>query len=223
MTETDDILTFRDLIRNMVPRWMRSGTIGKVMYAIGVHADAVGDAAYAAVRKRAPEADSEDAAGLIAEDRRMIRGPNETWDAFRARLRGWRQAHQTRGNPYQLLQQLHATTLGAFAIELYYYGTAKTSFAMDLAGDITRGISDTAGFDVGHWLLIYAWPDELIDDGEWDDPGEWDDGGVWDSDMTPQEIADLRRVPSAWNAAHAIGHLKLLHSPTMTSLEISVD
>jgi hypothetical protein len=222
MVDPDD-LTYRDTIRTIAPKWLRNGTIGKVLYAIGAHLDAFADAAIAAARKAMPEDTSEDAASLIAEDRRMVRGPNETWESFQPRLRSWRQAHQRRGGPYALLEQLHATTNGAFSIDLYYYGTDHSAYGMAADGTIGRSTATLLGRGNGHWLLVYAWPTPLVEDGLWSDPGEWDDGGVWDSDLTPTEVADLRRVPSAWNAAHAIGHLQLFHSGDSSSLEISVD
>jgi hypothetical protein len=60
------------------------------------------------------------------------------------------------------------------------------------------------------WTLYYYWPDDVDDDDLWSASGTWGDGGVWNSDLTPQEVIDLRLIPKEWNAAHCFGSITLL-------------
>lgn len=206
--------TFRDAYIARLPRWLRKGSIGKLVYTLGVHADVVAQAAYEAVRKRAAEPNSEDAASYIAAERRIIRGKNETWDNYSARVANYHQDHKRRGNPYVLLEQLYAYWQGAFPISLYYQGHNKMGFDLATDGTITRGRGDwwLTGDDSAwaQWLLVYYWPDPIATDGLWGDPGLWGDGGIWGVGLGPSEIEDLRAVPRNWGNAHSIGRLRLV-------------
>lgn len=205
-------ITFRDTIRNIVPGWMQRGTIGKVIFTLGAHLDAISDMATEALLKRYPLPNSEDASSLLGEDRKIIRGVYEDWNTYASRLRIWRQSHQTRGGAYSLLRQLYAFWSGAFQIEIYTSGINRAYYIMGTDGNIARGTSSAwvvAG--LSRWLLVYQWPDPLTDDGLWGDPGTWGDGGVWGSGLTPETVSNLRRVPAQWGNAHSIGRLRLAY------------
>jgi hypothetical protein len=204
--------TYRDLMLRYVPRWLRNGAIGKVMYTIGLHLDVLDDATNFGIQRRYPIDISEDAASLLGANRFIIRGEDEPWSSYQVRLRRWLIDHRVRGNPYPLLQQLNAYWGGAFPISLKYYGTNIRILDMDVGGNIARSIGNNVdpNFGVGNWLLIYYWPDPIDPPIEWDTPGEtWDNGRIWDSGLTPATIQSLRRVPRQWGNAHTRGRIQL--------------
>lgn len=217
---------FRFLLRDSLPAWLRGGDIGNVVFAIGAHIDAVGDAANYAIRKRYPEETSEDASSLLSADRKILRGPSESWAHFAPRLRAWRQAHQRRGGPYALLEQLHGYWGGIMRIALRYYGVDRTQFTMTTGGVITRsvGTHDDGNPDWARWLLIFYWPTAVVSDGNWGDPGTWGDGGVWGSAFTPDQIATFRAVPTAWGNAHSRGRIRIAYALNEANfIEISAE
>lgn len=229
MTDADNpqSLTFRDTLLAACPRWLRNGDIGKVMYAIGVHLDVLADATTFGIRKRYPEATSEDAAAIIGANRFIVRGRNEPWETYSIRLSRWLIDHRVRGNPYPLLQQLNAYWQGAFPISLIYYGTNVRLFNMNTAGAITRTLGDNVDPNRGwsNWLLIYYWPDPLPPPEQWGTPGaKWGDGRVWGSGLTPTEVADLRRVPKQWGNAHTRGRIRLQYQgDPLNTIEIGLE
>jgi hypothetical protein len=211
------IITFRDQIRMICPRWLQNGIVEKILYAIGVHVDLLGDAARAAIRKRMPlTVDSEDAFHLMGRDRKLIRGLNEPPASFATRLRAWWAAHKSRGGPYAMLEQIDAyfahAVGGPHTVRIVY----ANGQMIEAGGRST--IAFTPPGDPGHWArwwLMYHFavlPGAL--DGTWSDPGTWDDGGVWDSDLTGEQVEQFRAVPKAWNAAHAEGTIVMFGPST---------
>ncbi len=207
--------TFRDSIRELSPPWLRTLISEKVMYAIGVQADALGDAVAAAVKTRFPNVYSGESLPYIGRDRKILRGRNETNAVYASRLNRWLDDHATRGGPYALLAQLYAHLAPAsFAIDLVYASGRR--FRMDANGvvstrdDVGTWVPDADTAKWARWWLFYAWPTPVAADGIWSDPGIWDDGGVWDSDLTVSEVTDLRAVPKEWNNGHSFGRIVLL-------------
>lgn len=224
-------ITFRDSILKVAPRWLANGNVGKVLYAIGVHLDLLGDVVIAGIRKRYPEADSEDAAAAIGRDRKIIRGRDESYETYAPRLRRWLDDHPRRGNPYAMLRQLYAFWAAdpRSEISLAYIGPNKSYFSMNAAGEITRIITsawvppDWTPSGWARWLLIYAWPDPLDPPIQYGDPGEtWGSGRVWGSGLSSQDVADIRRVPRQWGNAHSRGRI-MLDDGLGTIVQMSVD
>jgi hypothetical protein len=221
------VLKFRDALRDKSPRWLQRGNAGRLLYALGVHIDAFADALLAGIRQRFPGAYSYDSLPELGRERRIRRGRIETDPVYATRLARWLDDHRRRGGPYALLSQLHAHFAPAnFPIDLLYYPSALLGgeaqrYRLATDGTITR---DTVAWlpddDAEHWArwwLVFSWPDAIAGDGFWDGPGEWDPDpeevqplGVWDSDLSLQDVIDLRVVPREWNAAHALGYLVLL-------------
>lgn len=206
--------TFRDTIREFSPPWLR-GTIGeKLMYALAVQADALGDSLSAGIKSRFPNFYSAESLPYIGRDRKISRGRTETDAVYASRLNRWLDDHATRGGPYALLAQVFAHFApNGFPIDLVYMSGRR--FRMDADGVIaTRDdITWEPDADVAKWArwwLIYEWPTPILSDGLWEDAGTWDDGGTWDSNLTPQEVTDLRIVPRAWNTGHAFGTIVLV-------------
>lgn len=216
---TDPVLTFRDFILKAVPRWLQLGNAAKVLYAIGLHADVIGDAAVKGVRRRfvgLPEAS--DALGLAGRMRRIRRGRNEPDAAYAVRLQRWLDDHRNRGGPYALIRQVFdysKSSLPAVPNALIYESGVTFGIADGgAAGAVITRLPQAAPFDTdtaswARWFLTYLWPTAIASDGIWSDAGNWDDGGVWDSGLDALTVQDLRIVPSEWNAAHAKGFIVL--------------
>ena len=210
-----DVLTFRDRLRRALPPWLQRGTAERIVFALGVHIDAFADGLVDGVKQRFPGAYSAESLPLLGRERRIERGRNEADGTYAARLTRWLTDHRRRGGPYALLAQLFGFFAAApFAIELVYVSGRRHS--LDTDGNVTR---DDIAWSIGdpakwaQWWLFYHWPTLVSDDGVWSDPGDWDDGGVWDSGLSAEDVADIRLVPTAWNAAHPFGTIFLLHDP----------
>ncbi len=202
--------TARDTIREITPRWLRSGIAGKVLYACAVQLDAIAQAAAEGAAQQFPSRAGADALGHLGRDRRIVRGPLEPPSTYLVRLQRWLDDHRTRGNPYTLLQQVGEFWASAFEVLLVYTNGLK--FTRAVGGSIARDVSaiaPSASADWSHWWLILDGID-ASDDGYWSDPGTWSDGGTWDTDLTVQEVENIKAVPANWNAAHCIGHIGMV-------------
>jgi hypothetical protein len=213
-----DVVTFRDEIRLRSPSWLRTGTAERILYSVGFHLDGLADALAAGIKSRFPNYYSPETLPLIGRERRIRRGTAESDTTYASRLRRWFDAHRHRGNPYELLRQVHAYYApNNFDVELVYRSGRR--FSMDVDGVVTR---DDITWDPDHpdytdetgwarWWLFFHWPGTIAgDDGLWGDPGVWGDGGIWGSNQTPEFIRDLADVPADWNAGHCFGHVVLM-------------
>ena len=206
-------LTFRDLIKTVSPRWLQKayGTGHKLLYALALHVDLLGDAVVFGVRRKFPGYDSTDALDLTGRDRKIRRGRSEPDEAYTARCLRWLDDHPLRGNPYAMLEQLHSFYAAA-PFRMILVTRAGVSYTCETDGSIRRGF--VAGFSPdsrpdlwARWWLYFEWPDPITSTDTWGSGGDWGDGGVWGSDFTPSEVQDLRLVPTEWNAAHCTGTL----------------
>jgi hypothetical protein len=209
------LYTFRDEARNVAPWWAArdSSRIGKLLYTIGLQLDGLADAAVAAIKMRYPGLYSTDSLALIGRERRIQRGPEESDEAYAARLQRWWEDHRRRGGPYAMLEQIFAFWSPApFPVDLLYRNGRR--FVMDEDGEIERDIiaweQDEEPEKWARWWLFYEWPHSIAADGAWGSAGTYDDGGVWDSDLTVEEVANIRAVPTEWNNAHSFGTVVLL-------------
>lgn len=208
--------TFRDTAHSMSPWWMRGFIFLRVIYAIFLHFDVLGEMLIQGVRRRWPGLDAFDSLGVIGRDRRIRRGRNETNAVYATRLARWLDDHRRRGGPYALLAQLAAHYADApFEIDLLYGSTfgyfMPTGFASTYRTTVGGFVPDTeVAAKPGRYWLFYHWPIDPGNDGEWGDPGTWDDGGVWDSGLTAAEVTDLRLVPNEWGNGHSRGIIVLL-------------
>ncbi len=210
---SDVRLRYRELAYQLVPFFKSLGRGFKVMYAFGVMFDCMVDMMAIAVRSKFPNQESDQSLQWIGRDRLIQRGPNESAADYAASLRGWLDAHATKGNAYRLLQQLHRfyqpSPLSADLII-----PSGKRYALDTAGAVTTSaaawnLEDPTEW--ARWWLEIDWPNEIGDDGNWGDPGTWGDGGVWDYDLTADEINAVRTVPREWNNAHCEGEVRLVN------------
>lgn len=195
MIPTPTITTFRDKIRRITPIWLRFGNNEKVLYTLGLHLDLLGDTIVAAVKSRYPGLITFESLSLIARDRRMIRGRNETPGGFAERLTRWLADHQHRGNVQTLLAQLHLYYQPNNApVELVYANGVRLAMGAD--GVVTRTnvpwSPDTAPTRWARWWLF-----RMTDD-------------YADTPPSAADVDDLRTIPHAFNAAHAQGTIVLV-------------
>lgn len=204
------VQTFRDSLRAKSPPWLQRGNAEKILYAIAIQLDALGDAVVAGVKARFPGLYTAESLPLIGRDRRIRRGRDETNETYATRLLRWLDDHPRRGGPYAMLAQLFAHYATApFRIDLVYRSGRR--FIMDTDGNVTR--SDTGDADNEDWpqWTLYYFTAFGATVPKWGDSGrKWGDGKVWGSTLTPEQVTDLRLVPREWNAAHPIGIIVLL-------------
>lgn len=191
------IVTFRDRIRALwSPPWLRNGNAEKLLYALAVQVDCVGEALVAGVQSRFPGYYSDESLKLIGAERRIARGPAELSGTYAVRLKRWLDDHRHRGGPYAMLEQLFAYYApNNFAIDLYYRNGC--AYSLDVNGNITR--TPGTGFT----------PDDRPD--QW---ARWWLFFYTDAFPSPgaEIIASLKLIPHDWNAAHCFG--KIVVMPT---------
>jgi hypothetical protein len=205
------LTTFRDTLRNSLPRWLQGDNAvtraGRLVYAFGVHLDAVADALVGGVKSRFPGVYSTETIPVIGRERRIIRGPFEGDDQYAARLRGAFDAHRRAGNPFALLEQLRAhlapETPGVLVSVVNRNGTV---YARDSSGapSVTGGTWDwdaTPELWSRFWVVLRAtkWTDEGINSA----PGVFGEAGTMGSTATVEEVAAVRSIVSQWTPPHA--------------------
>lgn len=205
-------ITFRDTLRKISPPWLQRGNAEKILYAIGVQLDALGDALVAGVKLRFPGLYSNESLFLLGRERRIRRGRTETDAVYASRLIRWLDDHRMRGGPYALLAQLHAHYApAAFPIDLVYRSGRR--YRMDADGNVVRDMiswnpdANTAKW--ARWWLFYHLPDALPAGRVWGS-GTYSSARVWGSGLSPQEVSDFRLVPREWGNAHSFGRIVLL-------------
>lgn len=186
--------TFRDRMRQLCPPWLQRGNNERLLYAIALQVDVFGEALLAGVKLRFPNLYSAESLPLIGRERRIARGSLEPDATYAARLTRWLDDHRMRGGPYALLAQLHAFYApDNFPVDLIYRNGRRYHMAAD--GTVTRSDASTFSPDADAarwarwWLFLYtdAYPTP-----------------------TPEQLAALRLVPRAWNAAHCAGSLVVM-------------
>lgn len=179
------VLYERDILR-IVPPWLRRTVGGAIMKALGMCVDSLIDRAVAGVALRFPNSDP-DALAIMGRERRIIRGPSESADAYALRVQGWLAAHQRRGSVYAMLDQWHAYNADAVRqVDVVYY--SGTRYVLDTAGDITRDDVEFAGDSSGQWAQAWCFLYEAADPGA----------------LTDAEAAALTIIPRVWNTAHML-------------------
>jgi hypothetical protein len=192
------IHTFRDSLRQWSPPWLQRGHAEKIGYSMGVQVDAFGDALVAGVKLRFPGYYTMDALSLttLGRERRIPRGRTESDASYAARLATFFDAHRYRGGPSSLLEQWWLYWRPDMpATELVYANGPR--YTVDPAtGAITR--------DVIAW---YPGPDPAM----WARWWMFLSTDRWASaPPTASEVAELRRIPRQWNAAHTLGSIVIM-------------
>jgi hypothetical protein len=202
--------TQRDLIKELMPPWLATGTSEKVGYSVGLVQDAIVDMAASAVKAKFPGVYSPESLPLIGRERRIRRGLTETDTTYALRLPRWLTDHKTRGGPYAMLAQLFAFYApNNFPIRLVY--RSGRAFDMDTSGNVTMSdvswTPDATPEKWAQWWLIFQWPTAVPAAPAWGAPGLAWGAFAWGTGFTPAQVSDLRTVPAEWNAGHALGRV----------------
>lgn len=210
---------FRGLRKFMAPRAFTEGEGGLVGYALDLMRDALLQRVYLGHLARFPQngANGEtappDALVHHGRDRLMYRGIFETDAEYAARLVTWRDEHETRGNAFTLMRQLHAyvgTTHGVsfrtVDVRGNFYSRSSTGVETsslatqlwDWDGD-TSTTGDTTRWS-RFWVIIYPGTLWSVTTDEWAGGQSWGDvDQVWGfADMTPEHAETLRAIVNDW-------------------------
>ena len=101
-------MRFRELFRNLVPSWLRSGDGERLLYCVGLLLDGAVERLRLAQESSDPTTAPEDALQYIGRDRRIRRGVNEPADAYAVRLVRYLDDHLVQGTPWALMDQVYA-------------------------------------------------------------------------------------------------------------------
>ena len=98
--------TFRQLIRSLLPSWLRTGEGELVQHSLMLEIDGHRERARLAARCGWPTLGPSDALAYQSRDRKIVRGIDESNAGFALRLIPWLDDHKVRGNPFAMLGQL---------------------------------------------------------------------------------------------------------------------
>ncbi len=168
------------------PRWLRTGFNLVILESIGLLTDHLAQRGVDATDRHFPGAFIPDALSLIGADRRIRRGPEEDTRHYSDRLPPWLDNHQLKGNPFELLRQVHSyfEDYDTFQIDLVYPSGKR--FIKDAAGNVT---TDTVSWDLD------------TDTASW---ARWAMFFRVDVDL-PIGDSLLYELLDDWNSAHCIG------------------
>lgn len=211
-------LTFRTLRRSMQPRWLTDGEGGLVAYALDMIRDAFVNRLVQGYRAGFPQSGPErtpaptDALNRIGQDRRVIRGINESDADYAARLVNWLVDRRTAGNPYTLMRQLAAYTGAATGCSFRTYDVRGNCYSRAADGTQTANLNtglwnwdgDTARWS-RFWVIIY--PGTLWTTG----PGSWGSSSTaawngaaglgWGSTAAAEHVRSLQAIVADWKPA----------------------
>jgi hypothetical protein len=188
----EPLKTFRDTLEQIVPTWLL-GYVGKrYLYAHSLLVDAFGDALLSGVQTRFPGYYSNESLPIIGKERRILRGLSESDAAYAARLTQWLTDHAHRGSALAMLDQLYLHYQpDTFRIVLI----ARNGLTYDMAADgtITRYVLSDWSPDAtpdrwAQWWLFYF-------------------TDTWGDSPSADDVSDIAAIPTAWNAAHALGNV----------------
>lgn len=205
-----------------LPPWLLRVVGGAVSKGIATPVDTEQDRSAEAIALRFPGGGDNgvvihpQALSYLGRERRILRGPGETDETFAERLRGWWDAHRTRGGPYALLSQMHAFFRATNNGTIQYINQKGASVSIDPSGNFTRSIVPSwtgDGADPPYWArfyLVFFLPSNTLtvpletEEGDQvlTEAGEplFIDVSIYD--LTSEEFGLICSVPHEWSAAH---------------------
>jgi len=200
------MLTFRDTLLRIVPRWLQGYWSSRYLYAFGVILDAIADTYVAAVKFRFPGVYSPESLPPLGKERGIRRGLEETDEAYALRLSRWWEDRKRDGHPYALLHQLQGV-LFPHRPRIRVVNQGGTWFTLNEGGstEIHRREWDWDGDADAwsrFWVIIYPPPELWTPRGKWGDGSKWGEGTWGTSAMRPQ-IETVRTLVRTWQGAHS--------------------
>lgn len=203
------MITFRRLVRYLLPTWLRTGEGDAHTAALATVLDAFYARAILAAKSGLPAKGPDDALAYQSRDRKITRGINETAAGFAARLIPWLDNHRVRGNAFAMLEQLRAycNVPGGIMVR----AVDRRGNWYTIAADGTKSVLwaqanwtwDTIAASpqwARGWVIIYPNADGLpwAATPKWGDGGAWGDGRTWGTTATPGQVADVRAIVREW-------------------------
>ena len=131
--------SFISAMTQLSPPWLRRAVGGALMQSLGVPVETESDRNVEGVDIRFPrQGGHPEALSVLAQERRIIRGPGEGPVSFADRLRAWWDSHLTRGGAYALLGQMFPYFRDFLNVPIEVVANSGTRVLLDTAGNITR-------------------------------------------------------------------------------------
>ncbi len=185
---TDERRSFADALVRLSPPWLQRLRGAPFLRGLGDILDTLRDATAEAIALRLPRATVPTALGRIGQDRKILRGYNESNVGYAARLPEWLFAHQRRGGPYAMLRQIEGFWSEVpRRVDLIYANGVR--YVLETDGTITRDVIATNA-DLNYWgriTVVYYETDPNISYGK---------------------AQALLAIPRTWSAAH-IGEINV--------------
>lgn len=203
------------VLLSIVPPWLRGPVGTKFIGGLGDVIDDLIDRTADGAALRFPfDNPDPDALALIGRERRIRRGPGESAKTYANRIRGWWDAHKTRGGPYALLGQLYAFFKDTYDVRIDVVAQSGNRHYITAGGGgvVTHDSITWTGDGSGGWAHIWVFyyltevDDELVlDDGTIiiDDAGdEISVSTLFSGTISADDAEQFLAVPREWSAAH---------------------
>lgn len=221
---------FRSVFYKLAPSWLTTGDGERVLFSLGVLLDGFVERARLGLLARWPEYDPPaDALAAMGRDRGIIRGINESADAYAVRLIPWLDAHKKRGTAFELIRQIRAYLGGNITVRTV--DERGNWYTIDADG-VQSYVLDAGNWDWDgstpptkrgrFWVIIYP-PDTAAAvfkvGPTWGDPslwgGAWGTAGyTWGSTATPDQVQSVRAIVREWKPAGTrCSHIILAFDP----------
>jgi hypothetical protein len=211
-------VSLANLYRTHVPSWAQDPEEGApLLYTFGKLADAVKDHARDGLSARfplgatragqTPKPPARDALSLIARDRGIEWGIDESPEAFGLRLIPWLDDHARRGNPFMLMKQIRGYCNADVRVRTV--DCRGNWFTRERDGSeswlLNQGNWDWDGVtNRRFWVIIYPTSDgrPWTTGGTWGDGSTWGEPGrTWGTTATSTHVATVRRIVQFWKPA----------------------
>ena len=208
------ISTYRDLAIAQLPWAWRGTTAYRLMYSIGMAADAVFEALFAAVMMRFPGKYSAASLGQCGRDRFVFRGVAETDASYAERCIDWLTPMQLAGCPWVTLEQLahYFTGYDVIVDGIQCIGADGAALRFRIAADGTKSVDalewlwdgDIAANPSRYWIILHV-PTTLADDLPTWTGSSWSGSSeLVDCTVMPFEVAEsIRSIVSFYNPPNA--------------------
>ena len=214
----DDHITLRETIEAFSPPWLKAYWGTRFKYNIGTFMDTLWGTADQGALARMPGYGTLEALSPLGRDRQILRGRNESDDAYILRLQQAVETWHLAGNPDRLLKQLNAYFAPANPVIRYVtagvdraYGFStpvNTYYTIGFEEGVTRATVSGSDYNwdwdgqpnnFRFWIIIYI-IGSVIEGKQW---GAFDygDGTTWGSSATADITADVKAIIKKWKCA----------------------
>jgi hypothetical protein len=214
----DDHITLRETIESLAPPWLKAYWGQRFKYNVGTMMDTLWGTADQGATARMPGYGTLEALSALGRDRQILRGRNETDDAYILRLQQAVDTWHLAGNPDRLLKQLFAYFSPFNPVIRYVTAGFDRSYGnlIPVNTYATIGFEDGVAYSYrsGHdynwnwdgqpndhrfWIILYI-IGPIIQGQQWGG-FDWGDGTTWGSSATADIILDVKAIIKKWKCA----------------------